>query len=104
MPNVKRDANNRRVFDERDVAWIKSLTCLKRCDMSIQEMRAYLEMCLQGPASIPERKEMLTVKRAQLEEKLAEVQASIDYIDWKQGFYDDVLAGRTEYVSNLLPN
>ena len=34
---------------------------------------------------------------------VAEIQASIDYIDWKQGFYDDVLAGRTEYFSNLLP-
>lgn len=103
VPNVKRDANNRRVFDDRDVAWIKSLTCLKRCDMSLQEMKEYLGLCLQGPASIPERKAMLAVKRAVLEEKLAEVQASIDYIDWKQGFYDDVLAGRTEYESNLLP-
>lgn len=103
VPNVKRDANNRRVFDDRDVAWIKNLTCLKRCDMSLQEMKEYLGLCLQGPASIPERKAMLAVKRAALEEKLAEVQASIDYIDWKQGFYDDVLAGRTEYESNLLP-
>ena len=31
VPNVKRDKNNRRVFDERDVAWINSLTCLKKC-------------------------------------------------------------------------
>ena len=91
------------MFDDRDVAWIKSLTCLKRCDMSLQEMKEYLSLCLQGPVSIPERKAMLAVKRAALEEKLAEVQASIDYIDWKQGFYDDVLAGRTEYESNLLP-
>lgn len=103
VPDVKRDANNRRVFDENDIAWVKSLTCLKSCNMSIQEMKAYLDMCLQGPASIPERKEMLAAKRVELEEKLAEIQASIDYIDWKQGFYDDMLAGRTEYVSNLLP-
>ena len=103
VPNVKRDANNRRVFDERDVEWIKSLTCLKRCDMSIQEMKEYLELCLQGPASIPERKVMLATKRERLVERLAEVQASIDYIDWMQGFYNDVRAGRTEYTSNLLP-
>lgn len=103
VPNVKRDANNRRVFDERDIEWIKSLTCLKRCDMSIQEMKEYLELCLQGPASIPERKVMLATKRERLVELLSEVQASIDYIDWKQGFYDDVLAGREEYKSNLLP-
>ena len=59
VPNVKRGANNRRVFDERDVEWVKSLTCLKRCDMSIQEMKEYLALCLQGAASIPERKTML---------------------------------------------
>ena len=46
---------------------------------------------------------MLDGKRERLVTKLAEVQSSIDYIDAKQTFYDDVLAGRTEYVSNLLP-
>ncbi len=104
VPNVKRDKNNRRVFDERDLEWIKSLTCLKKCGMSIAEMRDYLQLCLEGEKSIPQRKEMLTEKRECLVEQLAEVQASIDYIDWKQGFYDDVLAGLTEYYSNLLPN
>lgn len=103
VPNVKRDKNNRRVFDERDVEWIRSLTCLKRCGMSIEEMRRYLELCLKGEGSIPERKEMLARKRADLVEMLGQVQASIDYIDWKQGFYNDVLAGRTEYYSNLTP-
>ena len=29
VPNVKRDKNNRRIFDERDIAWINSLNCLK---------------------------------------------------------------------------
>lgn len=46
----------------------------------------------------------LAGKRAELVDRLTAVQASIDYIDWKQGFYDDVLSGRTPYISNLLPN
>ena len=103
VPNVKRDKNNRRVFDEHDMEWVKSLVCLKKCGMSIEEMRNYLQLCLQGKQSIPERKEMLAEKRKHLVEQIAEIQASIDYIDWKQGFYDDVLAGRTEYFSNLVP-
>lgn len=102
VPNVKRDANNRRVFDDRDVAWIKSLTCLKNCGMSIQEMKTYIALCLQGEASIPERKVILAQKRDALLEKMAEIQASIDYIDWKQGFYDDVLSGKIKYRSNLI--
>lgn len=103
VPNVKRDKNNRRVFDERDVEWVRSLGCLKRCGLSIEEMREYLQMCLEGEASIPRRKEFLAQKRERLVARMAELQESIDYIDWKQDFYDDVLAGRTEYYSNLLP-
>ena len=102
VPNVKRDANNHRAFDDRDVAWIKSLTCLKNCGMSIQEIKEYIALCLKGESTIPERKVILEHKRAQLVERIAEIQASIDYIDWKQGFYDDVLAGRTKYFSNLI--
>ena len=56
VPNVKRDHNNRRVFDEKDVKWIKDLTCLKKCGMSIQEMKVFIVMCLQGVAIIPVRK------------------------------------------------
>lgn len=102
VPNVKRDANNHRVFDDRDVAWIKSLTCLKNCGMSIQEMKVYIGLCLQGEASIPERKTILARKRDELLTRISELQASIDYIDWKQGFYDEVLSGKTEYYSNLI--
>ena len=103
IPNVKRNQNNYRVFDDRDVAWIKSLSCLKNCGMSIQEMREYIDLCLKGAASIPERKVILAQKREELLIKMAEVQECIDYIDNKQLFYDDVLAGKVEYHSNLMP-
>lgn len=102
IPHVKRDKNNRRVFDERDVAWIQSLTCLKNCGMSIQEMKEYLELCLQGEATIPQRKEMLARKQEALRETVQELQNSIAYIDWKQNFYDEVLSGKRPYESNLI--
>ena len=33
---------------------------------------------------------------------MQELQKSIDYIHWKQGFYNDVLSGKTKYYSNLI--
>lgn len=102
VPNVKRDKNNRRVFDARDIAWIKSLTCLKNCGMSIQEMKDYLQLCLLGEASIPKRKEILAGKRHELLERIAQLNDSIRYVDEKQQFYDDVLSGKRPYVSNLI--
>ena len=103
VPNVKRDNRNYRVFDEHDIKWIQSLNCLKNCGMSIAEMKEYLSLCLKGERSIPERKAILAAKREALRRSIAELQDAVAYIDWKQGFYDDVLSGKTEYYSNLVP-
>lgn len=102
VPNVKRDKNNYRIFDENDIEWINSLSCLKKCGMSIIEMKEYLELCLKGEKTIPERKDILDIKLKELEHKKQEIQDSIDYIHWKHKFYNDVLSGKTKYYSNLI--
>ena len=95
IPNVKRDKNNRRVFDDKDLKWIKDLVCLKKCGMSIQEMKEYLDLCLQGELTIHQRKAMLDKKRKALLDSIEELKGCVDYIDWKQNFYDEVLSGET---------
>ena len=102
IPDVKRDGNNRRVFDEGNVKWIKDLVCLKRCGMSIQEMKEYLELCLMGESTIPRRQKLLREKQEALRASVRELEESIAYIDWKQDFYGKVLSGELPYVSNLI--
>ena len=102
VPNVKRDSQNRRIFSDRDIGWINSLSCLKNCNMGIREMQEYLALCLQGADTIPVRKVILERKQEELRRELKRIQDSIDYIDWKQNFYDEVLSGQRPYVSNLI--
>lgn len=104
VPNVKRDKNNHRIFNEKDVKWINDLICLKKCGMSIEEMKIYLKMCLEGESTIPARKEMLAKKQASLREAVKELEDCISYIDWKQNFYDEILSGKRPYISNLIRN
>ena len=81
IPNVKRDKNNRRVFDERDLKWIKDLVCLKKCGMSIQEMKEYLDLCLQGESTIHQRKEMLDKKRKALLDSIEELKEALGRLE-----------------------
>lgn len=99
---MKRDHNNRRIFDEHDVNWIHASSCLKRCGFSIKEMKVYLQLCLEGPKSIQERKDMLMGKEEELHHQIKELQDSIDYIHWKQNLYDEFLNGQRPYTSNLI--
>lgn len=101
IPNLQRDGNNRRVFSENAISWIRGIIALRKCGMSIQEMREYTQLCIEGQSSIPVRKLMLEKRRALLLEQIDELNKSIQYIDEKQQFYDDVLSGKTEYHSYL---
>lgn len=103
VPNVKRSEGNHRMFDERNIAWIKSLLCLRDCGMGIDDMREYTRLCLKGKDSIPERKAILQAKREEITAKIHALEETLKYIDYKEAFYNDVLSGRREYVSNLLP-
>lgn len=103
VPNVKRAANNYRIFDDDDIAWINSLSCLKNCGMSIQEMKEFLDLCAEGETTIPARLEILASKLEGLQKEMKRLQDSIDYVKWKQNYYHDVLASKVEYRSNVMP-
>lgn len=102
VPNVQRDKNNYRKFSEKNIAWLKGLQCLRKCGMTIKDMKLYMNYCMEGPSTIPERKEMLNKSKESLLNRIKELNECIDFIDNKQSFYDDVLTGKTEYISNLI--
>ncbi len=102
VPNVKRDKNNYRDFDQKNIAWLKSLQCLKKCGMSIKDMKIYMNLCLDGKSSISERKAMLAKHKDELNSQIAEISGAIDYIDTKQQYFDDVISGKIKYSSNLI--
>lgn len=102
VPNVARDRANRRVFNEHNIGWIRDLICLRNCGMGIEDMRSYLQLCLQGRESIPERQRMLAIRRTELSARIAELEGYLAYIDKKDALYRDILDGRIPYVSNLI--
>ena len=91
VPNVKRNLNNYRVFDEEDIKWIKTLTCLKKCGMSLAEMKEYLRLCKVGDETILQRKEILKKKEKELLSQIDLLNESIEFIHYKQNFYDKLL-------------
>lgn len=101
IPDVKRDKNNYRIFDEKNIGLINSLNCPKKCEMSNSEIKAYMKLCMDGISSIPERKKILDKKMKELEDAKKKIDESIEFIKWKQGFYDDVLSGKVQYFSYL---
>jgi MerR family transcriptional regulator, aldehyde-responsive regulator len=102
VPNVKRDNNNYRVFDDKAINWLLSLSCLKKCGITIQEMKVYVNLCLQGESTIIERNKILEKQKETIIEKINDLNESVNYIVNKQKFYNEVLEGKIKYQSNLI--
>ena len=58
-----------------------------------------MKLCMDGINSISERKKILDKKMKELEDVKKKIDESIEFIKWKQGFYDDVLSDKVQYFS-----
>lgn len=102
VPFHKRDKNNRRIFTFHNLGWLESLKTLKQCNMSIEEIREYLDLAMQGESTILERKAMLERKEKDVQKEIARLKQTLDFIAWKKSLYDDFIFGRREYYTNLV--
>ena len=102
LPFVERSAGGIRVFQESDFEWLRIIECLKKTGMSIKNIREYIELARQGDGTIDRRLELFQKQRTVLEARMAELQQTMDTLDYKCWFYETAAArGSTEGISDL---
>lgn len=89
-------------FDEYDLQWIKVLNSLKHCRMNNAEIAKYATLFAQGSKTIPERKAMLAAKAQELEAEIYDLQSSLDFISYRQQYYDRILEQDIDGAAEVL--
>lgn len=93
MP-CKRDKNNRRVFDDESLNWLMGIKCLKKCGVSIEDIKIYSDLCMQGDSAFRERYEFMLAQQKLAQQKLEEAEELVKYMDDKVKHYEDILANK----------
>ena len=99
-PGAQRLIDSVNFDDEESVNWLMGIKCLKGCGMSIEDIKRYGDLCLQGDETLAERREIMNRQLALARQKLKEAQEIFDYITKKVAHYDDVIAGKTTDDTN----
>ncbi|MNI78237.1 hypothetical protein D3C73_1345940 [compost metagenome] len=63
--------------------------------MTIEEIKAYLELNVKGEATIQERRDFLVAHKKKVEEHVAQTQHNLEKIIQKIAFYDRVVMGKS---------
>lgn len=90
----QRDGGNRRVFDDESINWLMGIKCLKGCGMSIEDIKHYGDLCLQGGDTLEERYQIMLKQRNIAEERLREAKEVYEYISKKTQHYKDIIDKR----------
>lgn len=100
VPAVTRDARNNRIFSDEALNFLTVIKCLKGCGMSIEAIKKYVDLCLQGEDTVQERYKIILAQKKVAEEQLQEAQKRIEYLQRKADNYAAILAHHTPDIMN----
>lgn len=89
---IERASSTHRRYSSADVGWVTFLTKLRSSAMPIRDIRRYVELMRHGDGATAERLELLVQHREAVIAQLAEVNASLDAIDFKIAHYEGKLS------------
>lgn len=93
VPSVQRDKNNNRLFDEESINWLTGVKYLKQCGMSVEDIKTYVELCLEGDSTIEERHEIILKQKAIALAQLEEAKQRAKYMEDKANHYLNIING-----------
>jgi len=100
LPNIKRK-NGIRVFEDMDLRLMGLLTCLKNTGMPIKRIRDYVELTSKGDDTLQERYEIIKAQRQFVLDQIEQLQYYLEELDFKDWYYNKVLAAGSESAINL---
>ncbi|MCC6099226.1 MAG: MerR family transcriptional regulator [Coriobacteriaceae bacterium] len=87
LPGLARTSGTRR-FGEEQLEALRVIECLKRSGLEIRDIRHFMELCQEGPATYRERLDLFEEQRRKVDEKIAELERTRAMIDWKRWYYE----------------
>lgn len=103
LPFVDRNDAGRRVFKDADFNYLETISCLKEAGLPVKQIGTFIDLCLAGDRTLDERYDFLAEQEQALEEKMAALQHTMDFLRWKKWYYKRAIQAGTETV-NYLPD
>lgn len=98
LPFVKKNQAGLRVFTEDDLGYIEVIDCLKRSGIPVKEIAKFMDWCVEGDKTLPQRYAFMVEQEAVLEKKIHELQAQLDFLRWKKWYYQIANEAGTEKI------
>lgn len=98
IPEVPRTESGIRDYDEMAIHWVEFAMRFKKAGVSLEAIREYIQLALQGLSTKEARREILLETKATLEKKMHDIKETMEVINFKIDNYDQ----KCEPITNEL--
>ncbi len=98
IPNINRNENGLRDFNDQDLNTIHIVNCIKGAGASIREIKEYMDLCQLGDSTLEARKQFFIEKKRDVEEQMKKLNEIMMTVEMKIKYYEDAIEAGTEAI------
>lgn len=98
LPFVERDQAGRRSFKDNDLNFLEVIGCMKKCGMTISEIRRFINLCMEGDITLQDRYDLLYREEEIVVNQIENLQKQLDFLHYKMWYFKTSLQAGTEKI------
>lgn len=104
FPFIKRNKNNIRLFSDNDLDWVRIVKCLRAVGTENKAIKRYIDLCIKGDSTIPERYEIIQATKLKAEQQMLELQQQMNLLNYKEKYYQNLIKNNLKDGWNPMNN
>ena len=92
-------------FGDTEIEALRVIECLKKAGMEIKDIKQFMDWCVEGAATYPQRKELFEKQKKTVETEIEHLSRVLDMIKFKCWYYEQALQdGNEDRVHSMIPD
>lgn len=104
FPKMERVCGIRK-FSEAEIEALRVIECLKKSGLEIKDIKQFMDWCVEGSSTYPQRKALFEKQREKLEAELIHMNKVLDMLKFKCWYYEQATRdGSEDQVKSMIPD
>ena len=104
FPKMERVSGIRK-FSETEIEALRVIECLKKSGLEIKDIKQFMDWCVEGASTYPQRKALFEKQRERLEAELIHMNKVLDMLKFKCWYYEQAIKdGGEDRLKVLIPD
>ena len=104
FPHMERVSGIRK-FSDTEIEALRVIECLKKAGMEIKDIKQFMDWCVEGPSTYPQRRAMFKAQRTHVEAEIERMNRTLDMLKFKCWYYEQAIKdGNEDAIPAMIPD